>query len=165
MRREQFNLDLSCWCWAGWSIQLRQVLLDDMATMVRGSIPAQEQPSALVDVPEIGEKPHRILHIAFRRFPNHGLARQQIQGPVIRLALTNIVDRDEDSLSSRPPDIAARISPEQMTFIDHQHHAAFVDEGWRFHVRFFLIRFRASDTFLGSAFGWASWDFFQDIWA
>ena len=45
-------------------------------------------------------------------------AGEWIDGPIVTLASSTVFDGDFDASIRRSPDIAARIAPEEMTFID-----------------------------------------------
>jgi hypothetical protein len=163
VRRKLDQLDLPLRFRTIGALQGRQIVLDEMRRMIAGAIPQNDESPSLEDLAKIRQKGHRILFVARRGLPQNHPARQEIQGPIIGLPYPNIRDGDGQPFMAGPPAIAPRIPPHEMTFIHRQGDGLLEDQGGGFRQRFFLIASRLAATFCGSALGWRSWDFFQDM--
>lgn len=127
-----------------------------------GAIPHDDKAASLERSPSRLEKHHRVFPIARLSRHHERTSREKVDRPIIRLPFPFVEDRDVDPFPARPPDIAQRIPPHQMTFIHTQHHGVLVDNFYRLLRRFFGMVSRVAITCSGSDVGWRGWLFFHE---
>jgi hypothetical protein len=70
---------------------------------------------------QVFDKQDRLHTIAFGKGTHMELFGHHIERAIVRLPVSNVLDRDQDFLIRPPPNIPQRVPPQEMAFIFQQH--------------------------------------------
>jgi hypothetical protein len=118
-------------------MESRQIIAHEMRPVIGGSIPQDDHAAPLKALTKILQKLHRVLFIPSSSFPEDGPTCEKIQRPIIRLAGSNIADRQLGPFIAFAPHITTGIAPEKMALIDRQFDGLFENNGRSLSNRFF----------------------------
>ena len=99
------------------AVELMQEVDHGPLSMIRGSIPDQQESFVRILALQMADKVLRIFRVARRIGCEDELPKKDIQGAVVGLSSLVVFDGEFHPFSLRTPHIPASIPPEEVTFI------------------------------------------------